>query len=57
MKVLHILKTAPDDEERKLIDLVSDGDESSEVRLYEGPVDYDDLVRTVFANDKVLSWW
>ena len=29
----------------------------AEVRLFEGPVDYDDLVQKIFASDKVLSWW
>lgn len=57
MKVLHILKSAPDGEERRIIDAVTGDDDSSEIRLYEGAVDYDDLVQKIFANDKVLSWW
>jgi hypothetical protein len=57
MNVLHILKTAPDGEERRIIDAVTGDDDSTEVRLYDGVVDYDDLVHKIFASDKVLSWW
>ena len=54
MNVLHILKTAPDGEERRIIDAVTGDDDSTEVRLYDGVVDYDDLVHKIFASDKVF---
>ena len=33
------------------------GDENLKIPLYEGEPDYDDLVRELFACDRVISWW
>jgi hypothetical protein len=57
MKNLHILRSEPDPMVRAFIDEGYRGDENQEVRLYEGPPDYDRLVRDLFACDRVISWW
>jgi len=40
----HILKSIPDQETRLLIDTISKEEETREVRLYEGQLDYRELV-------------
>lgn len=57
MKILHILKTEPDENTSSLIDIVSEGEQSTVFKLYEAPVDYEALIDAVFAHDKVISWW
>jgi hypothetical protein len=57
MKLLHILKSEPDANTRTLMAILSEGNETSEFPLYDGQVDYEKLIETVFANDKVISWW
>ncbi len=57
MKLLHILKSEPDETTRRLMDAISQGKETTEIKLYEGEVDYDALVGLIFENDKNVSWW
>jgi len=57
MKLLHILKSAPDERTRTLIDIISQGEETTEVGLYDEATDYGRLVDLIFENDKVISWW
>jgi hypothetical protein len=57
MKLLHILKSEPDDNTKTLMAILSEGNEVSEFPLYDVHVDYEALIDTIFANDKVISWW
>ncbi len=57
MKILHILRSEPDEMVRKFIRETSRGLESLEIPLYKGEVDYDQVVKEIFANDQVISWW
>jgi len=57
MKILHILKSEPDATTRTLMELSSQGHETTEVPLYEEGVDYDRLVDLIFEYDKVITWW
>jgi len=57
MKILHILKSEPDEETRILMDLLSDGEESSTFSLYEPDPDYAKLLDLIFENDRTISWW
>ena len=57
MKILHILKTEPDADTERIITAMSKGEETEQLELFREPVDYDGLVRRIFACDKVLSWW
>ena len=57
MKVLNLFKSTPDPETKGIAARFSEGQESREVDLSDGPVDYDELVREVFRCDKVVCWW
>jgi len=56
MKILHIIKNAPDASTKKIIELQKAGNETVLVELYQGPVEYDKLVGAIFASDKVFCW-
>lgn len=57
MKVLHVLKSEPDDILQKLMEPVSEGIEVQQFELYKKDVDYDKLIELVFDHDKVICWW
>ena len=57
MRTLHLLRSEPDTLVRMLIDEGFRQDENLEVPLYECQPDYDELVRHLFASDRVISWW
>ena len=56
MKVLHILKTAPDASTKKIIELQSMGNQVTTINLTTSGVSYDKLVADVFSHDKVFCW-
>jgi hypothetical protein len=56
MKILHILKKAPEESTRKIIEFQSSGNEVKTVELYKGGVSYDKLIADVFTYDKVFCW-
>jgi hypothetical protein len=57
MKILHILKTEPDEETKTLMELISKGEETSTFSLYESDPDYARLLDLIFENDRSVSWW
>jgi hypothetical protein len=57
MKILHILKSDPDEETKILMDLISEGEESSTFSVYEKDPDYAELLDLIFENDRTISWW
>jgi hypothetical protein len=57
MKLLHILRSEPNDLVRLLVARMSQGASGREVPLYKGPVDYDRLVADIFESDMVICWW
>ena len=57
MRVLHILKTRPDETVEKLIHFLSETEETTVQPLFEDNVDWFRLVDDIFANDKVICWW
>lgn len=56
MKLLHIYKTEPDDTTTTLVKALNEGNDVTEVRLYDEPVDYDLVLKLVFENDRSISW-
>ncbi len=56
MKVLQILKSEPDDDVRQFMEAFAD-DEVKTVPIYEGEVDWAELVDDIFDHDKVVCWW
>jgi hypothetical protein len=57
MKILHILRTEPDEMTIMFINETSQGNVSKEIPLYQGEVDYDLLLEEICESDKVISWW
>ncbi|GAB6886924.1 hypothetical protein JCM13304A_04220 [Desulfothermus okinawensis JCM 13304] len=56
MKVLHVLKSEPDETTNKLMDIISGNDKDIFV-LYEENVDWDKFIDEVFSHEKVICWW
>lgn len=56
MKILHILKKAPDASTRKIIEIQSAGNQVKIIELYLGNISYDGLIDDVFSHDKVFCW-
>ncbi len=56
MKILYILKSAPDASTKKIIEVQSAGNQATTVDLTKGGANYDKLIADVFGNDKVICW-
>jgi hypothetical protein len=56
MKVLHILKSEPDE---TVLTLMAgyDGHDVRTIAVYEDDVDWGALVDDVFSHDHVICWW
>ncbi len=57
MKLLHVLKSEPDNVIKTLMNASSEGNDVQQFELFANDVDYDKLVELIFENDKVISWW
>lgn len=57
MKLLHILKSDPDENTRSFIEILSEREEATEFSLYEEAADYGKLIDMIFEYDKVITWW
>jgi hypothetical protein len=57
MKILHILKSEPDEVVTALIKSSSEGSEARQFELYKEDGDYDTLIELIFEHDKVICWW
>ncbi len=56
MKVLHVLKSEPDETINKLMDIIS-GEEKDVFVLYEDNVDWEKFIEQVFEYEKIICWW
>jgi hypothetical protein len=57
MKMLHIIRSKPNEETLTLIAKLSKGNSYRTINLFENDIDYDELVKLVFISDRVISWW
>jgi len=57
MKILHVYRSEPTDDVKKLVEILSRDRDASEFKLYDGDPNYDVLVSMMFANDQTVSWW
>jgi hypothetical protein len=57
MKLLHIFRSAPNPDVLKLVDILSEGNDTIRFDLFQKEVDYDRLVELIFSHDKTISWW
>ncbi len=56
-KVLHILKSEPDETIRGLFQPLSKDTQISVVELYDDQMDWLALVDDIFDHDQVICWW
>jgi len=56
MKILHIMKKAPDASTKKIMEIQAAGNQVKMIELYKGNVSYDKLVEDVFSYDKIFCW-
>ncbi len=59
MKLLHVYRNEPNEEVKKLVQILNEGNEAMEFKLYEAKedADYDKLIKMIFEADKTISWW
>jgi hypothetical protein len=57
MKILHVYRSQPDEETKKLVAIVSEGRETESFDLAVDSPNYDELVEKVFAADQTICWW
>lgn len=57
MKLVHIFRSEPAPDVLKLVEILSEGNETTRFDLYGDEIDYDRLVELVFCSEKVISWW
>ena len=57
MKLLHIMKSDPDENTRAFMEILSEGEETTAFSLYDEEADYEKLIDMIFEHDKVISWW
>jgi len=56
-RILHILKTEPDELQMTLMKNLSKSSASRQFPLYVENVDYDELIDLIFDYDQVITWW
>ncbi|MEA1866952.1 MAG: hypothetical protein U9N19_02465 [Thermodesulfobacteriota bacterium] len=56
MKQLHIFKSRPENYTEFLAEKLAEDHKMTRFNLYEN-TDYDKLVKLIFDNDEVISWW
>ncbi|UCG07557.1 MAG: hypothetical protein JSV83_02595 [Desulfobacterales bacterium] len=57
MKILHILRTEPDETVKDFIKTSTNGDQAKTAELYNSDIDWSSVVEDIFSYDKVISWW
>ena len=57
MKIIHILRTEPDETVKNMVASTTNGDESKIAELYKGDIDWSRLVDDIFSHDKIICWW
>jgi hypothetical protein len=57
MKVLHLLRSEPEETVEKLTDVMSEENTTTVVSLYEPQIDWLALIDQIFENDRVVCWW
>jgi len=57
MRIVHLLRSDPDETTRVLIDGVSENITTVEIPLNREGVDYDQLVTRIFESERTICWW
>ena len=57
MKILHVYRSEPNEDTKKLVEILSRDRDATEFKLYENDPNYDILVQLIFEADQTVSWW
>jgi hypothetical protein len=57
IKILHVYRSEPTDDVKKLVEILSRDRDAKEFSLYMGDPNYDILVQMIREADKTVSWW
>ena len=59
MKILHILKTEPDNNTKSLMNALGEQQvkETNVFALFDERADYEKLIDLIFEHEKIFSWW
>jgi hypothetical protein len=57
IKILHVYRSEPTDDIKKLVEILSRDRDAKEFSLYMGDPNYDILVQMIREADKTVSWW
>jgi len=57
MKLLNVYRSAPSDDTKKLVEIVSEGREVESFDLNVENPDYSALLDKVFTVDQTICWW
>ncbi|MCK9294769.1 MAG: hypothetical protein M0P70_06760 [Desulfobulbaceae bacterium] len=57
MKILHVYRSVPNDDVKKLVEIVSEGRDNDTFNLNVESPDYDKLVDMVWGADQTICWW
>jgi hypothetical protein len=57
MKIVHVYRSAPSEDTKKLVEIVSEGRETDSFDLNVDNPDYDALVDKVLSADQTICWW
>jgi hypothetical protein len=57
MKILHVYRSEPNDDVKKLVEIVSEGRDNESFNLNVDAPDYDKLVEMVWGADQTICWW
>ena len=57
MKILQVYRSEPNDDVKKLVEILNRDREADSFNLYEENPDYDLLVQKIFDADKTVCWW
>ncbi len=57
MKILHVYRSVPNDDVKKLVEIVSEGRDNESFNLNVESPDYDKLVDMVWGADQTICWW
>jgi len=56
LKILYIFREEPPENVKNIVEHQSSENTITSIRLYEGKINYDDVINCIFSHDRVISW-
>lgn len=57
MKILHVYRSEPTEDIKKLVEILNRDRDAREFKLYTSNPNYDLLVQMICEADQTVSWW